>query len=269
MSKTITIPHCRNPFHIIVNGVVQSFRAGETVEVDDSVADVIQNHIDLLPKEDPNAGKESGGGASENLLKCIEGTATEITAEDLQGVTVFGKGAFQYCASLVEITIPKNVTKLEMYSLGSCTKLKRVILESSTPPSIQTTTFTSTSKVEYFVVPVGAGDAYRNATNWSKYASKIIEGSAPEMLFESENITDEPRTDLPAPVNGVSYTAFITNDAYSGEITATCEDGHIEFADYNEDLGTCNMLLRYDDNGAWCIVDGETLTATVSIRING
>jgi hypothetical protein len=215
------------------------------------------------------SGSGGGTGGVGKLPEILARTATKITAEDLQGVTVLGKSAFRDCASLVEITIPKSVTKLEIYALGSCTKLERVILESSTPPTIQTTTFGSSTNIKSYFVPVGASGAYKSKTNWSKYAAKIIEGKPSDYLFVIEDFTDEPRTDLPAPVDGVSYTAFITNPTYDGAITATCEDGHIEFLDLNEPEGICYMALAYDVLAGWYIADGETLLGTVSIRING
>lgn len=50
MAKEITIPKCMNPFEVTVNGVSYKFNAGETVEVPDSVASVIENHKELIPK---------------------------------------------------------------------------------------------------------------------------------------------------------------------------------------------------------------------------
>lgn len=49
--KTVTIPNCRNPFVVTVNDQTYSYRAGETVEVPDEVAEIIQTHIDAKPVE--------------------------------------------------------------------------------------------------------------------------------------------------------------------------------------------------------------------------
>lgn len=45
MSKKVTIPTCANPFEVIVNGVRYRYPAGETIEVPDDVAVVIEKHI--------------------------------------------------------------------------------------------------------------------------------------------------------------------------------------------------------------------------------
>ena len=50
MSKLITIPPCRNPFTVIVNGIRYEYNSGEVVEVPDEVAEVIQFHVDSKPK---------------------------------------------------------------------------------------------------------------------------------------------------------------------------------------------------------------------------
>ena len=44
MSKTIKIPTSMNPFVVIVNGVKHEYPAGETVEVPDHIAAIIEQH---------------------------------------------------------------------------------------------------------------------------------------------------------------------------------------------------------------------------------
>ena len=53
MSKVVTIPKDRNPFVVIVNGVTRKYPAGETVEVPDEVADVIEKYEGAKPKPAP------------------------------------------------------------------------------------------------------------------------------------------------------------------------------------------------------------------------
>ena len=65
MSKVVTIPKDRNPFVVIVNGVKYSYPAGESIEVPDGVADVIEKYEDAKPKPDPSAGINFGGAQSD------------------------------------------------------------------------------------------------------------------------------------------------------------------------------------------------------------
>lgn len=57
MARTVTIPENYKPFYTVwVNGAKYEYPAGETVEVPDGVADVIENDYALDPKEDPRKG---------------------------------------------------------------------------------------------------------------------------------------------------------------------------------------------------------------------
>lgn len=50
MSKIVTIPTCQNPFVVMVNHQKYVYPAGETLEVPDEVAHIIENHShELLP----------------------------------------------------------------------------------------------------------------------------------------------------------------------------------------------------------------------------
>lgn len=67
MSKKIVIPHCQNPFEVIINGKRYVYESGKEIEVSDEVAEVIQFHVDSKPRPKPaDGGSEedsSGGGA--------------------------------------------------------------------------------------------------------------------------------------------------------------------------------------------------------------
>ena len=69
--KKVTIPTCANPFVVIVNGMKYTYPAGETVEVPDDVAAVIEQHHDahnnpkpepVVPPFTPATGESGGGG---------------------------------------------------------------------------------------------------------------------------------------------------------------------------------------------------------------
>lgn len=64
MSKVVTIPKDRNPFIVIVNGVEYKYPAGATIEVPDSVADVIEKYEGAKPKPDPTPTPGGGSGGS-------------------------------------------------------------------------------------------------------------------------------------------------------------------------------------------------------------
>lgn len=189
-----------------------------------------------------------GGGSTDNkkFAQLVDGTISEVTAEDLKdvasirerafyncnvltsvtignSVTSIGSYAFSYCSGLTSVTIPDSVISIGRYafsycsgltsitigngvtsidyqafygcsiltsviignsvtSIGNsafeyCIKLKSVTMLSTTPPTISASTFPS-SFSGTIIVPAGTGDAYKSATNWSKYADKIQEAAA-------------------------------------------------------------------------------------------
>lgn len=93
-----------------------------------------------------------------------------------EGVYQLGGNAFNGCNSLNKLTLPSTVTKIGEYALciGN-TKVKATItFLSKKPPTLDATAF----KVEWLnkiIVPVGCGEAYKSATNWSLYADYIEE----------------------------------------------------------------------------------------------
>ena len=68
--KKVTIPTCANPFVVIVNGIKYTYPAGETVEVPDDVAAVIEQHDEAHnnPAPDPAIPPYSSGAKSWNDL---------------------------------------------------------------------------------------------------------------------------------------------------------------------------------------------------------
>lgn len=74
---------------------------------------------------------ENAGGGSSKLPEIIARTVTNITAEDLSGVTSIGKSAFQSCTSLISIEFPDSVTSIGDFSICSCTSLTNVTIPNS------------------------------------------------------------------------------------------------------------------------------------------
>lgn len=53
---------------------------------------------------------------------------TKIDASDLKGITSIGKGAFSWCPSLVNVTIPEGVTKIGGRAFFGCISLENVTI---------------------------------------------------------------------------------------------------------------------------------------------
>ena len=71
-----------------------------------------------------NVAGSSGGGSSDKFAKLVDGTITEVTAEDLAGATQIKENTFQNCSSLTSVTIPDSVTSIGNSAFSFCNKLK-------------------------------------------------------------------------------------------------------------------------------------------------
>lgn len=110
-------------------------------------------------------------------------------------ITSIEKYCFRGCSGLSSITIPSTVTTIKKYGFADCTGVSYITIPSgvtsigekafqnvtsikmkaTTPPIIESDTFTS-GTITSITVPVGAGAAYKAATNWSSFADIIVEG---------------------------------------------------------------------------------------------
>lgn len=96
-------------------------------------------------------------------------------------ITTFKADDFDYCYALETITIPETVTAFNTYNFRYTYSLKECHLLPTTPPTIGTNTFASVRKCVFYV-PYSADhsilEAYKSATNWSKFASFMQEEPA-------------------------------------------------------------------------------------------
>ena len=151
-------------------------------------------------------GVGNGSGSSEekpNLFaSLVDRTITDITAEDLQGVTSIGNSAFRECDSLTSVEIPDSVTSIGSSAFYSCDKLTSVVIGDSVtsigssaffycremqlydfrkatvvPTLTNKNAFSSIPTTCKIVVPDSLYDSWIAATNWSTYASNIVKAS--------------------------------------------------------------------------------------------
>lgn len=133
-----------------------------------SIGDYAFSHYDGLTSIDiPDSITTLGEGA---FYFCTG--LTNITIPEK--VTSIGNSAFHGCSGLTSITIPDSVTSIGDYALAYCTSLTKINMLPTTPPTIQSNTFTSTT-LQSIYVPAKCREDYITATNWNANVDKITE----------------------------------------------------------------------------------------------
>ena len=75
---------------------------------------------------------------------------------------------FSGCSSLVNITIPKNVTYIDIGVFDACNSLRRVDVKATTPPTLQDNVFAYCSNELKIYVPKESLEEYQNHFYWKQ-----------------------------------------------------------------------------------------------------
>lgn len=106
---------------------------------------------------------------SHTFANCV--SLTDATLNNKSQISSY---AFSNCTSLTGVTFGNKITSIANGAFEGCTKLESVTLNSTTPPSIDSTSFQGVPSRCKFYVPCSAVNTYRTASVWSSYASQIV-----------------------------------------------------------------------------------------------
>ena len=160
--KTIQIPMNSNPFTVVINNNVYQYKAGQTMEVPDEVAEAIENALALEPKPKRYLSK---------FAQLVGGSITEVTAEDLEGVLTIDVSAFSSRPALKKVAMANSVTKIEQYAFNWCTKLEGIWLPETPPQLVNANAFDKIkADCVFYCKTQESLEAYRTAENWSAVA---------------------------------------------------------------------------------------------------
>lgn len=99
---------------------------------------------------------------------------TNLTSVTIgNSVTSIGNMAFRNCRSLTSVVIPNSVDFIDKNAFNNCFSLTSVTVLAETPPTLGSGVFSGTHNSLVIYVPAASVDAYKTATNWSSYASRI------------------------------------------------------------------------------------------------
>lgn len=144
------------------------------------------------------------------------------------GVTTIEQNAFYSCFNLISVNIPSGVTKIGDGAFQGCSSLTSAIINATTPPTTDgyQKPFNYTTCPIY--VPAESVDAYKAATGWVKYASRIYPiqqvatvDNTPVYNYDlgmtsTDTITSENMEKMPAGTS-VEFAEGVTNIS-AGEI---------------------------------------------------
>lgn len=86
-----------------------------------------------------------------------------------EGVTTIGKSAFYECEGLNELSLPSSLLSIGHGGFYGCTALTKIIVKTTTPPTIGTYTFHDVPISTLVYVPDGTEAAYQTAEYWSEF----------------------------------------------------------------------------------------------------
>lgn len=140
--------------------------------------------------------------------------------------------ALHGCTNLTKLTIPASVEELSGNSLriGSADNKATIIMKGMTPPMVSSNTFNK-DFLDKIIVPVGCGDVYKSATNFSAFADYIKEDwfyESNATVYENAIFIDEDVCNTARVHRYLIIEAFATSQAEEyitgGDSIATLEE---------------------------------------------
>ncbi len=146
-------------------------------------------------------GRFNVPASTENRLKHIGNwafyNAHELKSIEIpEGVEEIGEGAFYGCTYLEDLVLPTSVRYVGDNTFALCAKLKKITVNSVTPPSIQAKTFFDVKRQIPVYVPDGSEDDYKAADGWKEFFNIQPASAMPTAIDEmqaSEEVTGTPR----------------------------------------------------------------------------
>lgn len=109
----------------------------------------------------------------DNSVFLYAGFNSNTEANVVEGIVRIEQRAFQNCSNITTVKLPKSITSIGAYAFYGCSKLTSIYCAATTPPVLDKDKDIIPSNVTKIYVPTASVNAYKSATNWTTYASKI------------------------------------------------------------------------------------------------
>ena len=176
----------RYAFGACINLALTSLPAGIT-SIDDYAFDGCTSlALTSLPEGLTSIGIRAFGGCINLALTSLPAGITSIGNSAFNGcqnmaltslpeeLTSIGNSAFYFCRNITFTSLPEVLTTIGDSAFGHCYRLALVTCLAETPPTLGTDVFEYTQASLRIEVPASSVEAYKAATNWSAYASRIF-----------------------------------------------------------------------------------------------
>ena len=151
---------------------------GITLNIPDSVVNI---NATAFMMSAPSIVKFTGKLASvdglflqkDNIIFLYAGCNPNTEANIDEGIVRIEQRAFQNCTNITAVKLPTSIKSIGQYAFYGCSKLTSIYCAATTPPVLDKNKEIIPSNVTKIYVPTASVDAYKSATNWTTFASKI------------------------------------------------------------------------------------------------
>ena len=185
-------------------------------------------------------------------------------------VTNIGSYAFAYCYSLTSVTIGSGVTSIGNRAFNNNSGLTSVTIETVTPPTLGSDAFNNTNNCPIYV-PAQSLEAYKSASVWSSYASRIQATPTGSICFEvfSEPITSYTSTTYDSVYSTADEKWYMLNNLNQYEEYGVYDivEDIASATTYEGKLGIVGEIEYQYSGGSWSVV-GSYVDSSVTYTID-
>lgn len=161
--------HCTNLESITIPNTVTNF--GDSTFANCRKLKRVNSNVDgecIIP-----SGVTSIGISAFSYCEHLTSVVIPDSVTTLGQTATWTTGPFYWCNNLLTVIIGTGITSIGSQTFFNCTGLTSITIKATTPPTlVDTKTFTNTNNCPIYV-PAESVEAYKAATNWSTYASRI------------------------------------------------------------------------------------------------